>query len=193
MSGRSTAAQDALAGLLAPVVEAAGVDLEQLVITPAGKRRVVRVVVDADGGVDLDRVADVSRAVSEVLDTTPEADRALGGAPYVLEVTSPGTDRPLTEPRHWRRATSRLVRVRLADGTEVLGRVTAPGDTTAVLTTPEGERTVVYADVARALVQVEFDRKHEGDEDSDHERGDDELGDDEPREVGNDDVVDDEE
>ena len=97
-----------LTGWIEPVVGAAGYDLEELVVTPAGRRSVVRVVVDRDSGVTLDDIAEVSRAVSAVLD---ENDGDLGRAPYVLEVTSPGVDRPLTEPRHWRRNTGRLVTV----------------------------------------------------------------------------------
>ena len=98
--------RDSLVRLLEPVVAAEGLDLEDVVVTPAGKRRLLRVVVDQDGGVGLDTVAAVSTAVSAALD---ERD-AMGGSPYVLEVTSPGVDRPLTAPRHWRRNLTRLVR-----------------------------------------------------------------------------------
>ena len=56
--------RDALVGLLGPVVSDSGLDLEDVVVTPAGKRRLVRVVVDQDGGVGLDTVARVSTAVS---------------------------------------------------------------------------------------------------------------------------------
>src|SRR3954471_22234941 len=105
---RTDPAASRLAGWIEPVVGAAGYDLEELVVTPAGRRSVVRVVVDRDAGVTLDDIAEVSRAVSAALD---ENDGELGRAPYVLEVTSPGVDRPLTEPRHWRRNTGRLVTV----------------------------------------------------------------------------------
>ena len=97
-----------LTGWIGPVVDGAGYDLEELVVTPAGRRSVVRVVVDRDQGVTLDDIAEVSRAVSEVLDAN---DDGMGRSPYVLEVTSPGVDRPLTEPRHWRRNVGRLVTV----------------------------------------------------------------------------------
>ena len=99
-----------LTRLLEPVVSAAGMDLENVRVTAAGRRRLLRVVVDADGGVSLDDIAQISRDVSAELDATA----AMGEAPYTLEVSSPGVDRPLTEPRHWRRATGRLVRVPLA-------------------------------------------------------------------------------
>src|SRR3954451_21966512 len=92
---------------LDPLVTAAGYDLEDVSVTAAGRRSVVRVIVDRDGGVDLDAVAEVSRALSAGLD---ESD-VMGEAPYVLEVSSPGVDRALTEPRHWRRAIGRRVRV----------------------------------------------------------------------------------
>src|SRR5687768_13691585 len=97
--------RDSLLHLLAPVVADHGLDLEDVVVTLAGKRRLLRVVVERDGGVGLDTVAQVSSAVSRSLDDSD----VMGGLPYVLEVTSPGVDRPLTDPRHWRRATGRLV------------------------------------------------------------------------------------
>src|SRR3954453_12794219 len=98
--------QTRLRELVEPVVAAAGYDLEEVTVTKAGRRSVVRVVVDSDSGVDLDAVADVSRSVSAVLDGADP----LGEQPYVLEVTSPGVERPLTEPRHWRRNIGRKVR-----------------------------------------------------------------------------------
>jgi ribosome maturation factor RimP len=98
--------QTRLRELVEPAVIEAGYDLEEVTVSKAGRRSVVRVVVDIDGGVDLDAVADVSKSVSAALD---EAD-PLGEQPYVLEVTSPGVDRPLTEPRHWRRNVGRKVR-----------------------------------------------------------------------------------
>ena len=98
-----------LASLLEPAVRALGMDLEGVRVTSAGRRRLLRVVVDADGGVSLDDIEQASRALSAVLDKAA----AMGDAPYTLEVSSPGVDRPLTEPRHWRRAVGRLVTVPL--------------------------------------------------------------------------------
>jgi ribosome maturation factor RimP len=140
--------------VLEPAVTATGFDLEDVTVSPAGKRRVVRVVVDRDGGVDLDDVADVARAVSDLLDAEPEL---VAGA-YVLEVTSPGVDRPLTDARHWRRAVGRLVKVTLADET-VIGRVTASTDTDVTLDVDGTPRTLLQAEVVQAVVQVEFTRQ----------------------------------
>src|ERR1700734_80601 len=103
-----TADDKKLAGRIEPVVAAAGMDLETVRMTVAGKRRLLRIVVDSDHGVSLDDAADVSRDISVLLD----ASNALGDVPYTLEVSSPGVDRPLTEPRHWRRAAGRLVKVK---------------------------------------------------------------------------------
>ncbi len=137
-----------------------GLDVEAVEVTPAGKRRVVRVAVDQDGGVTLDDVADATRAVTEVLDG-PLND-AMGHQPYTLEVTSRGVDRPLTLPRHWRRNADRLVTVTLADGSAVIGRVVAADDGAeagVVLDVAGRERRIAYAEVAKALVQIEFNRK----------------------------------
>ena len=160
--------------LLEPVVSAAGFDLEDLTVSPAGKRSVVRVLVDKDGGITLDDVADVSRLVSEALDVADEQDPTLLGTSYVLEVSSPGVDRPLTEPRHWRRNVGRLVKATLRDGTTAEGRITAADDTGVTL---DDERVLPWGDVARGAVQVEFNRKDDpGTEDgSDEDVDEDEL------------------
>jgi ribosome maturation factor RimP len=152
--------RDALLRLLEPVVAERGLDLEDVQVTPAGKRRLLRVVVDQDGGVALDQVATVSTAVSAALD---ESD-AMGGAPYVLEVTSPGVDRPLTLPRHWRRARSRLVEATLADGTKTSGRLTEAGNDGIVLDVDGTARSIGWTQLAAGRVQVEFNRPEQADE-----------------------------
>lgn len=151
------------AGLIGPLAEL-GVDVETVDVQKAGRRHVVRIVVDRDGGVDLDLVADISRRASELLDVPPLSD-ALPG-PFVLEVTSPGVDRPLTEARHWRRAVTRLVQVTTADGSTLVGRITAvPSDDEVVITTDEGDVVLARSDVQRAVVQVEFNRADAADPD----------------------------
>ena len=144
--------------LLEPVVSSAGFDLEDVELRSVGRRLLVRVLVDVDGGITLDGVATVSQAVSDSLD---ESD-VLGDDPYTLEVSSPGVDRPLTLPRHWRRNVGRLVAVTLTDGTRTTGRLTAVDDVEATLETDtkgrKATRTLALADVARAVVEVEFAR-----------------------------------
>jgi ribosome maturation factor RimP len=147
--------RDSLMQTLEPVVLARGFDLEEVVVTPAGKRRVLRVVVDKDGGVDLDDIAGVSTAVAATLD---ESD-AMGPVPYVLEVTSPGVDRPLTLPRHWRRAAERLVRVGIAGVGDRTGRVVSVDDAAVLLDIEGTEQRVVWADLGSGHVQIEFNRK----------------------------------
>lgn len=145
------------------------VDLEGLDVQVAGRRLVVRVAVDADGGVDLDAVALVSRAVSDAFDALDERDPSVFGGPYVLEVGSPGVDRPLTAARHWRRNRGRLVRVTLAAGGELVGRVgelVGPPDEPVAVRLALGDgsgaqrgpdvQDLALADVRRAVVQVEF-------------------------------------
>ena len=130
-------------------------DVEAVEVTPAGKRRVLRVAVDKDGGVTLDDVADATREVSRVLD---ESD-VMGEMPYTLEVTSRGVDRPLTLPRHWRRNEDRLVKATLTDGSSLTGRIVASSEESATLDVSGKQHEVAYADVAKALVQIEFNRK----------------------------------
>jgi ribosome maturation factor RimP len=140
---------------LAPVVSRAGFDLEDVSITAAGRRSVVRVVVDRDGGVDLDAVAEISRVVSDSLDG---AD-VMGETPYVLEVTSPGVDRPLTEPRHWRRAAGRLVQVPTTEGGSLNGRVVGTDDDTVTFDIGGQQRAVPFTALGAGRVQVEFNRE----------------------------------
>jgi ribosome maturation factor RimP len=148
--------RDRLAGVLTGPLSAVGLDLEAVDLTPAGKRRMLRVAVDKDGGVTLDDIADATKEVSRLLD---ESD-VMGEMPYTLEVTSPGVDRPLTQPRHWRRNAGRLVKVSLHDGRTVTGRIASSDDTSATLDVDgAGAEQVALADVAKAKVQVEFNRK----------------------------------
>lgn len=134
-----------------------GVDLEDLQITTAGRREVVRVVVDRDGGIDLDLIADISRQVAELLDNPPLADEIVGT--YVLEVSSPGTDRPLTEEKHWRRAERRLVEATLADDSVVTGRIVRTDAGVVEIEQADGEvRAVPLSSLRRGLVQLEFSR-----------------------------------
>jgi len=170
--------------LLTPVAAAAGYDLEDITVTSAGRRSLIRITVDADAGVDLDAVATLSRAMSEALD----ADTAAGpdfADPYVLEVSSPGVDRPLTEARHWRRAVGRLVEVSVS-GTSVTGRLLATDGTGITLEVagvkgrPAKTQQVAWSALGRGKVQVEFNRKGmpEDDLDEDDFDGDDFDGDD---------------
>jgi ribosome maturation factor RimP len=142
--------------LTAPLLEM-GLDLEAVELTPAGRRRILRVAVDKDGGVTLDDVADATKEVSRLLDGTD----ALGEQPYTLEVTSPGVDRPLTHPRHWRRNRNRLVKVVTTDGATLTGRVLSQDDESVTLDVDGERRPVRYGDVSRALVQIEFNRKED--------------------------------
>ena len=175
-----------LAGMLQPVVAAAGLDLESVRATTVGKRRLLRVVVDSDHGVSLDETADVSREISAVLD----ASNVMGEVPYTLEVSSPGVDRPLTEPRHWRRATRRLVRVKVAEEGTVQGRVLAVDEAGVTLDVDGAKRAFTYGVLGTGAVQVEFGRLPEID-DADGLPADDELDDEIDGELDDDDGLDD--
>ncbi|NKQ57257.1 ribosome maturation factor RimP [Amycolatopsis sp. K13G38] len=145
-----------LAGKLEPVVAeavaGAGFDLDALDVQQAGRRKLVKVVVDSDDGVGLDEVAEISRAVSAALD---RHEHLIAGA-YTLEVTSPGVDRPLTMPRHWRRARYRLVRISPHEGAGFVGRVGHAGEKSVRVLTDGEIRDVRYADVAKAVIEIEF-------------------------------------
>nr|WP_036509578.1 ribosome maturation factor RimP [Nocardioides sp. URHA0020] len=154
--------RDRIEAELGDPLRALGLDIEAVDITPAGKRRILRIAVDKDGGVNLDEVAEATREVNRVLD---ESD-VMGEQPYTLEVTSRGVDRPLTLPRHWRRNATRLVKVTLSDDESVTGRILEAGDDAVTLEISGERREIAYDEVTKALVQVEFNRKttDDGDE-----------------------------
>ncbi len=150
-----TMSVDAVRAIAVPIVSAANLDLEDLTVDKVGRRNKVTVIVDGDGGVDLDVIAEVSHAISVALDEQPDSD----DSPFVLEVTSPGVDRPLTQPRHWRRANDRLVSIEMTDGTSVTGRIISSDDDSAEVEISGQTRDILFSGVANAVVQVEFDRK----------------------------------
>jgi ribosome maturation factor RimP len=164
-----------LTGLIEPVLTAMNLELEAVKVTTAGRRRVLRIIVDADGGVSLDDIALASSKVCARID----AKNVMGDVPYTLEVTSPGVDRPLTEPRHWRRAAGRLVAVRLTDQDQQSQRVAGAGqaqvkarvigaDQDSVTLEIDGSRHAFgYRELGPGRVQVEFGRLDEIDDSSD--------------------------
>ncbi|GAB3767749.1 ribosome maturation factor RimP [Nocardioides ginsengisegetis] len=165
-SAKQDAIRDRIETELADPLSALGLDIEAVEITPAGKRRVLRIAVDKDGGVTLDDVADATREVNRVLD---EESDVMGEHPYTLEVTSRGVDRPLTLPRHWRRNADRLVKVTLTDGDAVTGRIGASDDERVTLDVDGTDRELAYTEVAKALVQIEFNRKHAPEDEEDED------------------------
>jgi len=143
-----------IADVIRPVVAAAGMDLETVRVSAAGRRRLLRVVVDSDQGVSLDDAAAISRQLSAALDTVA----VMGDFPYTLEVSSPGVDRPLTDPRHWRRAVGRLVQVTVADSGPISGRIVAADSDGVTLDIEGARRRFGYAALGAGAVQVEFGR-----------------------------------
>lgn len=141
--------------VLEPVVADAGLYLEDVSVSAAGRRSVVRVDVDlpdGPGGVGSEALTEVSRQLSATLD---EVDVVPGA--YTLEVSTPGVSRPLTTARHYRRAQGRLVRLRTASGT-VRGRVLAVDGEDVVLDTEGTHQVVALADITTGTVEPELGR-----------------------------------
>ncbi len=165
--------RDRLGRLLEPVVRAMDMDLESIKVTTVGRRRLLRVVIDADGGVSLDDIALASRELSAKLDSSDQ----MGDLPYTLEVSSPGVDRPLTQPRHWRRAVGRLVVVPLAGehdaaqgngAAPITGRIAGTSERGVTIERDGVLRDYDYAELGAGRVQVEFGRL---DDEADDEAG----------------------
>ena len=145
--------------LVQPAVESAGFFLEDVHVLSPGSHRIITCIVDGQTPLNLDQVTSVSRNISELLDT---AD-FMGETAFTLEVTSPGVDRPLTLPRHWQKNLKRLVKVVYLDGSVVSGRISAVEESHVFLIEDikgkSKEHTVAFADVKRATVEIEFNRK----------------------------------
>lgn len=145
----------ALTPLIQPLVHALGLDLEAIEVSRAGRRSVVRVIADVDGGISLDQIAQLTREISAKID----ADPGFGDEAFTLEVTSPGVDRPLTAPRHWRRNIGRLVSVTSAEGEKTTGRIVAADETGSDIDVAGVVNRVDFASVRRATIEIEFNRE----------------------------------
>ena len=152
---------DQLRGVLEPVVVGAGLEIDAVEVRTAGRRHAVKLVVDLPEGstatgIDLDDIARLSRTAAAELDPH---EHLIEGS-YTLEVTSPGVDRPLTRPRHWRRNFLRLARITLAGGDSIDARIGRADDERVQVAVPGRKqpelREIAYGDVAHAQVQVEF-------------------------------------
>lgn len=143
-----------LTEILDPAIKRSGLVLEEIKVTPAGKRRIVAVIIDGeDRNPTLDEVTVVSRAVSDILENYSQ----LGDLPFTLEVTTPGVDRPLTLPRHWRKNVGRLVKITPLEGEPFVSRIKAVSADGVALEA----REMKFSEVKRAQIEIEFNRKEQ--------------------------------
>ena len=145
------ALKDQIFELVAPLVEKAGLVLEDVQVQTPGKNRFVTIMVDSETGLNLDQVTDISRLVGETMDKAP----FMGDTPYTLEVTTPGVDRPLTAPRHFKKNVDRLVKITKNDGTQVKGRISSADENSVTL----DNASINYSEIKRAIIEIEFNRK----------------------------------
>ena len=153
------ALKDQISELVTPAVSDLGFYLEDVHVATPGSHRIVTCIVDGDASLNLDQVTSVSRVISELLDEAV----FMGETPFTLEVTSPGVDRPLTQPRHFAKNVDRLLKIIKLDGSEITGRILSNTDhdvTLSVAIKKETiEQSVSLADIKRAVVELEFNRK----------------------------------
>jgi ribosome maturation factor RimP len=140
--------KEEIIAVITPALEALGFYLEDVTITSAGRRSMITIIIDGDTHLSLDQVTLATKAVGEIV----EGIQSLGQTPFTLEVTSPGLDRPLTKPRHWRKNIGRLVKIVLLDGQEIKGRVKDVSE----ISTTVAEQVVKFSDIKRATLEVEF-------------------------------------
>lgn len=153
------ALKDQISELVTPVVSDQGFYLEDVHVATPGSHRIVTCIVDGDASLNLDQITSVSRVISELLDEAA----FMGETPFTLEVTSPGVDRPLTQPRHFAKNVDRLLKIIKLDGSEVTGRILSNTDHDVTLTVAIKketiEQTVSLSEIKRAVVEIEFNRK----------------------------------
>ena len=137
-----------ISAAIRPIIEASGNYLEELTITSAGKVKILTVIVDSDSHLNLDQITAATKEISEVIETLEE----LGDSAFTLEVTSPGIDRPLTKPRHWRKNFDRLVKITMTSGQDIQGRIGEATEKTVLV----GDQTVSFEDIKRAVLEIEF-------------------------------------
>jgi ribosome maturation factor RimP len=137
-----------ISAAIRPIIEASGNYLEELTITSAGKVKILTVIVDSDSHLNLDQITAVTKEISDVI----EALQELGDSAFTLEVTSPGIDRPLTKPRHWRKNFDRLVKVTMTSGQDIQGRIGDATESTVLI----GDQKVSFEDIKRAVLEIEF-------------------------------------
>jgi ribosome maturation factor RimP len=137
-----------ISAAVTPALSALGFYLEDVTITSAGRRSMLTIIVEGDTHLSLDQVTSATKAIGEIV----ESLQSLGDTPFTLEVTSPGLDRPLTKPRHWRKNIDRLVKVVLLDGKEIKGRIKAASEDSATVDQSE----INFAEIKRASLEVEF-------------------------------------
>jgi ribosome maturation factor RimP len=140
--------KEEISAVITPALTSLGYYLEDLNITSAGRRSLLTVIVDADRHLCLDEITVATKAISEIVENIP----ALGATAFTLEVTSPGIDRPLTKPRHWRKNIDRLVKITLLDGSQITGRIKQAGESAATI----DESVINYLDIKRANLEIEF-------------------------------------
>lgn len=153
------ALKDQISELVTPAVSDQGFYLEDVHVATPGSHRIVTCIVDGDASLNLDQVTTVSRVISELLDEAA----FMGETPFTLEVTSPGVDRPLTQPRHFAKNIDRLLKIIKLDGSEVTGRILSNTDHDVTLTVTVKketiEQTISLSEIKRAVVEIEFNRK----------------------------------
>ena len=137
--------------VITPAIESLGFYIEDITITSAGKRSMLTVIVDGDTHLSLDQVTVATKAISEIVENLP----TLGNNPFTLEVTSPGLDRPLTKPRHWRKNQDRLIKIILNDGKEVTGRIKDSNESSVTV----DQQEISFADIKRATLEIEFKKE----------------------------------
>ncbi|CAB4908696.1 unannotated protein [freshwater metagenome] len=137
-----------ISAAVTPALSALGFYLEDVTITSAGRRSMLTIIVDGDTHLSLDQVTSATKAIGEIV----EGLQSLGDTPFTLEVTSPGLDRPLTKPRHWRKNIDRLVKVVSLDGSVVNGRIKSATETDVLI----DDVSIEFSAIKRATLEVEF-------------------------------------
>jgi ribosome maturation factor RimP len=146
--------RETIVAAVEPVLAPLGLELFDVQFTGAGRARTVRVVVDCDGGVDLDAITAASERIQPVLDDLD------GLGPFALEVSSPGLERSLSRPEHFRRAVGETVSVKVrdaeAEGRRIRGQLVAADDRGVTVAAEHGAEQADYDQITQARTVFEW-------------------------------------
>lgn len=148
--------EERVKGLIWPVIKAVGMDIESIKLAKMGRKYLLRVFIERERGVTLDDCESVSREIGAVLDVDDLIPYS-----YVLEVSSPGLDRPLKNPTDFKRFAGRTARIvtsmPIENQTFFIGEIVEAGDVEVVMLLPKGRKvTIPYKDISRARLEVKF-------------------------------------
>ncbi len=136
---------------IAKIVEANGVSLYDIETATEFDETIFRIYITKEGGISLDQCAEISNELSPFLDVNPPMH-----GQYRLEVSSPGIERKLTKPKHFKQSIGDKVKVKVAGSQKLKGVLKSADDEGVIIETKEGEKAYKYSELGTVKTYFEF-------------------------------------